>query len=409
MDLNLTRPLKNNRGIALIMAISALALMIYIAMEVMYDTHVEYIVNSQETNRMKAYYAARGAVDLGLLRVKIYHNLQAKFGDKLGNMSAYVDEIWKFPFMWPPMIPESLSNVDKDQMQSTLKDSLMEASYTMSIQDEGSKMDLSDLVSPSEKLQKSAQTRLLNIFEAKKESSEEFRKKYENINFNQLIGQITDWMSSKKSSINGGDKVNPYRDYGADAAELPPNRTFRTLAEMKLIPMMNDDFYALLEPVVTLYGTKGVNPNTASKEILMALDSGITEEVAAAIENARSQQAFKDKDAFVDFLNKNVKVLNAKPDDLPISFDTVSSFSIRAIANYGDATREVQVITMDLNANANRIQTYLDEENKEKDKNPPSNPSPVSGDANKDTAKDSNKKKLTPLNGSPRVVYWAEK
>ena len=61
--------LLNNRGVALLIAIFSLALMILVAMEVSYETNVEYVVASQKVNRLKAYYAAKAGVELSLLRV----------------------------------------------------------------------------------------------------------------------------------------------------------------------------------------------------------------------------------------------------------------------------------------------------------------------------------------------------
>ena len=46
---------------------------------------------------------------------------------------------------------------------------------------------------------------------------------------------------------------------------------------------MKDEFYDLLEPRVTIYGMKGINPNLANKEVLKSLDPGMTDEAIAAI------------------------------------------------------------------------------------------------------------------------------
>jgi general secretion pathway protein K len=61
------------------MAIFATSLMIFLAVEVSYDTSVEYLVASQQVNRLKAYYAAKAGVEMSLLRILIYKKAMAQF------------------------------------------------------------------------------------------------------------------------------------------------------------------------------------------------------------------------------------------------------------------------------------------------------------------------------------------
>ncbi len=277
-------PLNNNRGVALMIAISCIMLIMYFAMEISYDSNVEYIVNSQGLNRIKAYYAAKSGMQLSLLRIKIYQQAQSKFSAQLGN-SPMLEQIWKFPFAWPMPIPDELSAVDKDSFKKITKESSMDANYFVTIEDEGSKIDLNDLNSPSKALQESTKKQLLNIFIQKVKDDEEFGRVYSNTRFDELVNNIADWMSPKAQSLNGGDKRQKYGDLNqaVQSDYYPPNRGFRTLAELHMVPDMNDDFYALLEPRITIYGMKAINPNLATKEVLKSLDPAITDELVADI------------------------------------------------------------------------------------------------------------------------------
>ncbi|MEN0059012.1 MAG: type II secretion system protein GspK, partial [Bdellovibrio sp.] len=276
----LNRPVSNQRGIALMIAIACLMLIMYFAMEVSYDSSVEYLVNAQGLNRVKAYYAAKSGMQLSLLRIKIYQQAQSQLGSQLGD-SQLLNKIWQFPFAWPLPIPAELSAVDKDSFNKLSKESFMDASYMVTIEDEGSRIDLNDLVSTSKVLRETAKKQLLIIFEQKKKADSEFLRQYSNTNFEELINNIADWMSAKAQSQNGGDKRARYADLNRQAQNTdyyPPNRSFRTIDELHFIPGMNDDFYNLLLPRVTLYGMKGINPNLATREVLLSLDPGMTEE-----------------------------------------------------------------------------------------------------------------------------------
>ena len=396
------RVLNNRKGVGLVMAIAVVVLISYIAMEVSYDSLVEYNVNANALNRLKAYYAARAGVDLSLLRIKIFQQASGQFGKQMGGASEMLDEIWKFPFAWPVPIPPELSSVDKDAINETLKDSVMDASYSVTIEDEGSKIDLGDLNSPSKALQEAAHRRLKQIFDGRLQSDPEFQKKYANYRFDELINAIADWQTNKRDSLNGGDKRTFYSDYPQD---FPPNRGFRTIQEVRLVPGMTEDFYELIEPAITIYGMKAINPNQTTKDVLKSIDAGITDEIADAIIKRRDDPnlggSFKSKDDFWGFVKSKNARLGDKAEDTPLIFDKVWSFRIKSIGEYAKASRQIEVVVMDLQSIASTIKSYTDKE-KQQTQAPGPQPTPVqtNNQAQSQTA---------PLpKGPPRIVYWSE-
>jgi general secretion pathway protein K len=407
--------MNNNKGVALMVAVAALMLIMYFAMEVSYESNVEYIVNSQSLNRVKAYYAAKSGMQLSLLRIKIYQQAQSQLGAQLGD-SPILDQIWQFPFAWPLPIPDELNAVDKDAFKKVVKESSMDSSYIVTIEDEGSKIDVNDLNSKSKYLRDSTKTQLLNIFEQKKKDDEEFQREYSNFNFEELVNSIADWMSPKADSLNGGAKNAKYGDLNRETQDYyPPNRAFRTLAELHMIPGMTDTFYDLLEPRITIYGMKGINPNLATKEVLKSLDPAMTDEAVAEIIKRRSSEdnggPFKcDKDAntssdFWDFVAQHgVRVLG-DPKAIPMTCEKVMNFKIRATGEFASAVREITAIVVDLDRTASKIKSYTD---KEKQQPPGATPTPTPNPAGGGASPAQNQKAQIPK-GAPRVVFWQEK
>lgn len=404
---SLHRSLNNTRGVALMVAIACIMLIMYFAMEISYDSSVEYIVNSQGLNRVKAYYAAKSGMQLSLLRIKIYQQAQTKLGAQLGN-SPMLDQIWQFPFAWPLPIPDELSAVDKDNFKKIFKESTMDSSYMATIEDEGSKIDLNDLNSPSKALQEATKKQLINIFEQKKKDDEAFARQHSNVRFEEVVNNIADWMSAKAVSLNGGDKRSNYSELNQESQGdyYPPNRNFRTVAELHMVPGMNDDFFNLLEPRITIYGMKGINPNLANKEVLKSLDPGITDEVVADIIKRRESEAeggpFKcDPDGssadFWNFVTGRGTRLVGDPNDIPLTCDTVMNFKIRSTGEFAGATREITAIVMDLNRTAAKVKSFVDKEKTE------SNTGTTSKTDTKNTKQDPIPK------GPPRIVYWGER
>lgn len=388
-------------------AIAALMLIMYFAMEVSYDSNVEYIVNSQGLNRIKAYYAAKSGTQLSLLRIKIYQQVQQQFGDKMGN-TEMLDQLWKFPFAWPMPIPDELNAVDKDSFQKAVKDSSMDASYFVTIEDEGSKIDLNDLNSPSKVLRENAKHQLLNIFEQRKLDNEEFAREYANYRFPELVNNIEDWMSSKVASANGGDKRAKYSELNRDTQDYyPPNRGFRTLSELHMVADMTDELYDLLEPRVTIYGMKGINPNLATKEVLLSLDPAMTSEAVSEIIARRES---KDKGGpfqcdqnggsadFWNFVQTQGVRLRGDPAQIPLTCESIVAFRIRSTGQFASASREIITIVMDLDRTADKIKDLVDKEKKSENNN--------NENENKAPQK---KQKTPPSKGPPRIVYWNER
>lgn len=410
---------RKNGGVAMILAVSAVTLIMYLAMEVMYDSTVEYTVNAQSLNRLKAYYAARSGVDLSLLRIKIYQSVKGKMGNNpaFASYAPMIDMIWKFPFSWPLIPPEGLNSVDKEAFGDFSAESLMDASYSVGIEDEGSKLDINDLVSPSKTLRELTKKRLLQIFQQKVEEDEDFQRKYGNTRWEEdVINPIADWMSDKNTSVGGGDKRQGYADLNRDGDHYPPNRGFRTLEELRMVSGMREDFFALLAPRITIFGMRGVNPNVANKETLKSLDPGINDEVAGKIISRREDQEkgpFRDAADFWSFVQgeAGARLTVTDTKEIPLSFETLTSFRIKSSGEFGGAVREIVAIVLDVNRTAANIKKFVDEDKKnEAGQQQPQNPTnPGSRAAGGTGQPNQQNQQVSPSKGPPRIVYWAER
>lgn len=406
---------KNSRGVALVLAATSLVLMVYIASEVAIDSTIEYAVNNQEINRIKAYYAARNSVDIALLRVKIYQ--QATQLQLPAGFSSQLDQIWQMPFAWPIPLSAEASAIDKDDIAGTLKEALFTGEYSQDIIDEGSKIDLNDLISPSKILQEITKKQLLNIFEQKLNTDEKFRQDYQNYKFVELINRIYDWMSPSNTSANGGDKRSPFQELGEG---YPPNRGFRTIDELRLVPGMTEEFFKILSPSVTIYGMKSINPNTATLPVLKSLDPSLTDDIIKeAIERREDPEKggpFKGSDSkqcnndFKSFVESRGAKLDSQFETIPFICDKVVNFKIiakgRSGSGKGAVQKTIQLIVMDFQKSSKQLKSMIDAANaqnqNQNQQNPNGQNSPNSGPSSSGQNKD-------PLpKGRPRIVYWSE-
>ncbi len=401
-----TNPLKNQKGVALMMALFCLMLVMYFATELSYETNIEYLVNAQTVNRLKAHYAAESGVELSLLRIKIYKQAAEALSKGTGGKAnlQMLDPIWNFPFAWPPILPEDTSAVDKDQIESIVSESKMDAQYIVTIEDEGAKIDINDLASESKALRESTKNQLLNIFLNKLQNDEEFAQKNRNLRYEELINNMIDWVDEDIQGLNGGDERAPYSDLQAEG--IPPNRAFRTVGEVRMVAGMTDEIFAILEPRITVYGMRGINPNYANREVLMSIDPSITTEIADAIITRRNTPAeggpFQDTNDFTDFVRSKGGNLPSS-DSLPFVFDGVVNFRIKSTGLFSQATKEITAIVFDEIKTASRVAEYIKKE-APKDSAAAPTPTPKPGTPAKPASPADSSS-----NGRPQIVYWFER
>ena len=110
--------------------------------------------------------------------------------------------------------------------------------------------------------------------------------------------------------------------------------------EARLAPTSVNDFFNLLKDKITIYGVKGININSAEKDVLESLDAQITEEVLNAIlerrDNPEKGGPFKSSEDFLSFLEgEDVNTEEFNKDGIPLLFGTEHNFVIKSVGTYG--------------------------------------------------------------------------
>lgn len=408
-------------GVALLMVLFFVTFMIFLATTVSYETIVEYNVASQNINRLKSYYAAKAGVEISLLRILIYKKAIATVGKHLKDKKQLLDSIWSFPLAWPPsaFLPEDISLVDRGLIKDAEKESTMDASYTTQITLEDSLIDINDLASPSKGLRQATRQQILNIFSRETESDEEFEERYSDFDFEELVNHITDWVDEDNDSLNGGNERNYYYDIKEiDFSSFnndfyPPNRPFKTLEELHMVFMMEDELFDLIKGSVTIFGPKGINVNHASREVLLSIDPQMTEEVVDALIKTRGEGggggggSFKSETEFIDFITSeagsNIDPQTFNQNKVPLLFDTISNFRIISTGQFAKTIQEIVVITYDFDTTKEQLVTVLEKEDQRKkdepDKDQTKSPSSTGSSGSKTSIP----------KGRPHIVYWSER
>lgn len=414
-----TRSVRNEKGLALLSALTAIMLLTFVAIEVSYDTNVEYLLAAQQVNRVKAYEAARAGLEISLLRIHIYKTAMASFGSQLGASAAMLDPIWQFPFSWPPVLPDNISTVDKSQLKKLVSESQLQSQYMVTIESEGSKIDINDLGSELEGLRLATRRQLEVLFQSQIQNNRDFSRRFSSFNFTELINNIQDWIDPDSESLNGGPESALYP--GADSQFVPPNQPFKTLSELQMVAGMTDEFFNLLAPRITVYGVKGVNVNYSSREVLMSLDPTMTEEAVKNImkrrDNLQEGGPFRDANDFFGFAQGfGVDVRRIQQNGVPLYFAPEMNFRIKATGQFANVTREIEVVTYDYQNLIPRYnQMFMEEWERQQSgqvnpqgQTPITNPTqPTQGQAGQGPGA-AQGPQISPPQGRPTIVYWKE-
>lgn len=399
---------KNQKGMALIIAIFTVVLICYLVVEITYETSVEYTINANSVNRIKAYYAARSGLELSLIRVKLYNKIQRQLGSKMGAQAKMLDLIWSFPFAWPLMAPDGATEVDKGMIKDTMGESKMDGSYSINITDEGSKFDINDLGSEAKALRDITKKQLLNMWESKMKD-DDFAKNHRDIRFDEIVNNIEDWVDANVDKVDGrGNESDLYADKNTQEVQLPPNRNFRTVEELRLVAGVTEEIYDILKDRVTVYGMKAINPNHASREVLMSLDPAITDEIAGEIIKRRDDNnlggPFQDgsdscKSDFWNFVtSKGGRVDKTVEDSTPLRCNKVINFRITSTGEFGGVSRQITAVVYDVKAGAETVATQVKKQNT-------TTPTPTPGPGTQTQTRPPD-----PLpKGPPRIVYYSER
>lgn len=349
------------KGVALLMVMFTTLLLTAIALELASETISEYQVSSRDLKQVQAYYAAEACMQISLLRVKLYQQAASALKGKIDD-PTFVDFLWNFPLPWPLPLPDEMSGVDKSVLQKAMGESLFQGQYVGYISPEDAKVDITDLVSPSEVIAASTRNQILEIFQSKMETDEDFRNRYQGFNFQELVLQIIDWMDEGDESLVGGSERSYYRDFNSE--DVPPNQPLKTKEELMMVYGMTNELYELLAERTTIYGIKGLNVNQADKAMLMSLDPQMTEEIVNEILERRADPElggpFADAEDFLSFLgSRGVNTENFEETKVPLVFDNLSNFRLECVGQVQDVQRKIIAITYDFDTVKGRLTEFL--------------------------------------------------
>jgi general secretion pathway protein K len=292
----------NERGAALVLALLVVALLTVLILELDADARREYREAAVFRDNLKATMLARSAVQLARV------TLQEDFRKKASTGAAFDarGDLWAQPLTDHP---------------------LGDGTVTAAMEDERGKLNLNALAGGAE-MRTAQMARLRRLFLLLQLDPA-------------LVDTLADWIDDNGLPEPNGAESPYYQSL------TPPyraaNMALQTLSELHLVKGFTADIVRRLAPHVTLYPAKSpdawINLNTATAEVIQALDPRITRETANEIIAGRPYRTVQEPDRIGSFepLAKELRL----SDGYQVKTD---HFSVRMKVAAGGLVRAAQAV-----------------------------------------------------------------
>ena len=244
---------KSEPGVALLAVLLGIALMTLVVVDFAMTSGLGFVSAANQANELRASYLARSAVSIGLALLAQDARADLQSTTPIDTLS----DVWAVPF--PPMQLEG-------------------GTVSLSIVDEGRKINLNAMVQNGAPKLPAIQKvqRLFTILDVSPD----------------LVQGIVDWITPNDGTgLSGG--IGDYYA-GLKPPYQPRYGAMPTIGDLAMVKGFNEAIFNRVSPFLTVMAETAVNANTASPQVLAALEPELTEDqkLVVALLDARTERPF---------------------------------------------------------------------------------------------------------------------
>jgi general secretion pathway protein K len=248
-----TRLRKNERGVALLAVLLGIALMTLVVVDFAMTSGLGFVEAANQANELRASYLARSAVNIGLGLLAADARSDAETSTPIDTLN----DVWAVPF--PPMALEG-------------------GTVSLTIVDEARKININSMITPQGALNQTAIAKIERLFTVLDVDVD-------------LIQGIIQWITPAGASDTGGGS-----EYylGLQPPYQPRYGPMPTIADLQMVEGFNEQIFNRVSPFLTVMAETAVNANTASPQVLAALEPELMEDqkLVEEIVEARAVRPF---------------------------------------------------------------------------------------------------------------------
>ena len=250
--------MNNNKGVALLIVITTVAILSIFMVELTYKTRLYIKVSSSYKESIQAYYLAKSSVNLALTRLAIFNKLKQTKIENFKVPAQFLDIIWSFPLSYP--FPIGFGGGDSFNADTDINSF---GSFDQKIDSLDNKFNV-NMVVLGEEQEKIFLSIVEASYEKLLEEKEDFSSKHSKEDFVILANNIIDWIDADNNSKNGGDENAYYLNNALDYK--PRNGPIPDILELKMVDTMTDELFDIFTTNINIFASN-LNPNDSGIEI----------------------------------------------------------------------------------------------------------------------------------------------
>jgi general secretion pathway protein K len=293
--MNLRKRLHRRSGVALLVAITSVAILTVIVTEITYIARMRQQTANNQKDRVQAYWIAKSGVGIYQLILSANKELgknqfiqEFGLGDSLWQMVPVINTgIMRMLFVTEaPGENVSEESIEEFKEDGTISEEVTEASrdggvfnrrnfldfegdFTVEVKDTESKIDINQMSNESGTIQESTVAQRLYALMGGEENDQWFLER--NIDRWEIIGNIKDWVDndSYRSSGLGGQEDSLY--VNLDPPYMTKNAKFDSTDEIRLVDGWNGEVYEKFSDKFTIWSNGKFNLNSFDEDMHRAL------------------------------------------------------------------------------------------------------------------------------------------
>lgn len=297
------KKIHNQRGVAILMVMSAVALLTTVMLSFGIDTSVNKIRTYNLEDKAQAKLTAESGLRFAMARLRLYkagyNYIQNNESLKKIARPEILNTLWNFPFIYPVPILKTMNKIQKDAIEKFQSETLLTGSMRLSISNISNKLNLNairvalfnqnkkdvKLDANGNPIQEDEPNADFNIesqlfknfktaFDNKIQNNEEFNDKYSGTEIQELISVLKTYISDEDSLEDPGS----VRSYFSKAEVTPKHAPLSSMQEMYSVPGWDDELIELIINEFTVHGAIMIDLNKITENMMRLLIPGITGE-----------------------------------------------------------------------------------------------------------------------------------
>lgn len=299
--------LKNQKGVALIMIMTAIIFLLAIYSEFTFESKISRIKTTNILDKSQAKLMAESGLQLAMTRLKLYveaHNkVQGNENAKNTVSPQLLNQLWEVPFMYPIPIPPNAPATFKNTVASFEKESILEGEMRVSIQSISNRINLNQLrmsyltfnpetdtekistpldisetaIHDNVSVDQSLYYMLRTLITRKSDTDEAFSEKYSRVNYQELISNLKYYISDQ-----GILAQDPFAAQASSSFQqnniTPKYAPLSSSSEIYTIPGWDDELVDLIKNEFSFYPTNQIDLNKISGNMLKLLFPNLMED-----------------------------------------------------------------------------------------------------------------------------------